>query len=90
MKEITYEEFEKMKSGLKTMSDVTNFAKRLIAPTLQSMLEAELDEHLGYPKNHPAGNLSGNNRNGYSSKTIRTGMGEAEIGRYPLSWTHSS
>jgi len=34
------------------------------------MLEAEMDEHLGYEKNSVAGNNSGNSRNGYGKKTI--------------------
>ena len=37
------------------------------------MLEAEMDEHLGYEKN------SGNSRNGYGKKTIISDYGECEI-----------
>ncbi len=71
-KTISYEEYnEKMKS-LKTLSDVTNFFKDLLAPTIQSMLEAEMDNHLGYLKNDPAGNMSGNSRNGYYDKKVKT------------------
>lgn len=35
----------------------------LVDPTLQKMLEAELEGHLGYPKNHSVGFNSGNSRN---------------------------
>jgi len=38
------------------------------------MLEAEMDEHLGYEKNSVAGNNSGNSRNGYGKKTIISDM----------------
>jgi putative transposase len=79
MKPITYEEYQKKVKNLKTISDVTNFAKELIAPTLQTMLEAEMVQHLGYPKHDPIGNLTGNNRNGYSKKTIRTSLGESNL-----------
>jgi len=79
VKTISPEEFQEKIKNLKTLSDVTNFAKELIAPTLQAMLEAEMQNHLGYPKNHSLGNNSGNSRNGYSKKTIKANLGEAEI-----------
>ena len=43
------------------------------------MLEAEMDEHLGYEKNSVLGNNSGNSRNGYGKKTITSDYGECEI-----------
>ena len=43
------------------------------------MLEAEMDEHLGYEKNSVAGNNSGNSRNGYGKKTIISDYGECEL-----------
>ena len=43
------------------------------------MLEAEMDEHLGYEKNSALGNNSGNSRNGYGKKTITSDYGECEI-----------
>lgn len=41
--------------------------------------EAEIDEHLGYTKHDNAGDNSGNNRNGYSKKTVKSRFGESEI-----------
>lgn len=72
---LSYEEFTERTKNLRTLSDVTSFLKNLIAPTIQTMLEAEMDLHLGYPKKHPAGNLSGNSRNGHSEKTVKTEVG---------------
>jgi putative transposase len=43
------------------------------------MLEAEMDEHLGYEKHDVTGNNSGNSRNGYNRKTIISDYGESEI-----------
>ena len=43
------------------------------------MLEAELDEHLGYEKHSVSGVHSGNSRNGYGSKTITSEYGESQI-----------
>ncbi len=37
--------------------------KKLIKSSLETMLESELTEHLGYEKYSPAGKNSGNNRN---------------------------
>jgi len=79
MKPLSYKEYQQKLKTLKTLGDVTEFAKDLVAPTLQTMLEAEMDKHLGYPKHHPAGNLTGNSRNGYSSKKLKTNFGEAAI-----------
>jgi len=76
---LSYEEYQAKVANLKTASDVTSFLKDLIAPTLQTILEAEMTEHLGYEKNNIAGNNSGNSRNGYSKKRLRTGHGPATL-----------
>jgi len=76
---LSYEEYQQKVKNLKTVSDVTNFAKELIAPTLQDMLDAELTNHLGYPKNHPSGHHTGNSRNGHYGKTLKTSFGEERI-----------
>ena len=36
--------------GIKDMNDVHNFVKMLTAETIQTALDAELDEELGYSK----------------------------------------
>ncbi len=59
--------------------DIQRKLKRLFAGTIEQMLEAEMDEHLGYEKNSVAGNNSGNSRNGYGRKTISSDYGECEI-----------
>ena len=63
----------------KSVEDVHNLLKNLFKGTLQEILEAEMSEHLGYYKHSVAENNTGNSRNGYSSKTLKTTMGEAEI-----------
>lgn len=73
------DEFKEKAKHLRTLSDVTAFAKELIAPTLQRMLEAELDEHLGYKKHEAAGRGTGNSRNGHSQKMLKTSFGPAEL-----------
>ncbi len=70
---------EMISRSCRTPADVTSKLKNLFAGTLQKMLEAEMDEHLGYEKNSVLGNNSGNSRNGYSKKTIKSEWGESEI-----------
>lgn len=62
-----------------TQEDITNAIKELFADTVETILRAEMDEHLGYDKHDISGNNSGNSRNGYNRKTISTQHGEAEI-----------
>jgi transposase-like protein len=62
-----------------SMQDIQNLLKNLFKGTIEEMLEAEMDEHLGYDKHSPQGDLSGNSRNGYNKKTIQTQMGKSEI-----------
>lgn len=78
-KHLSYEEYQAKVSNLKTASDVTNFVKELIAPTLQVILEAEMTEHLGYKRYEGKGKNSGNSRNGHSEKVLRTSFGYAPI-----------
>ena len=62
-----------------TTGDIQTKLKRLFAGTIEQMLEAEMDEHLGYEKNSVTGNNSGNSRNVYGKKTISSDYGECEI-----------
>ena len=62
-----------------TTGDIQQKLKKLFAGTIEQMLEAEMDEHLGYEKHSIAGNNSGNSRNGYGNKTIVSDYGECEI-----------
>jgi len=45
----------------------------------EQMLEAEMEEHLGYEKNSIADNNFGNSRNGYGKKIIISDHGACEI-----------
>lgn len=44
--------------------------RQLTSRFYSRVLEAEMDEHLGYKKNDNAGDNSGNSRNGYTSKKV--------------------
>lgn len=63
----------------RTVEDIHNKLKDLFKDSMQQILEAEMADHLGYDKHSPDGNNTGNSRNGYSKKTIRTKYGPTEI-----------
>lgn len=52
---------------------------RLTKTVLETALDAEMTEHLGYDKHDPAGRNSGNSRNGTRAKTVWTEIGPVEI-----------
>src|SRR5215469_12791859 len=53
--------------------------KRLTKSLLERAMHAELTNDLGYAKHDPAGNNSGNSRNGTSSKTVKGEFGEIVV-----------
>ena len=65
--------------GIKDMKDVHEFVKMLTAETIQAALDAELENELGYSKYDYKNKQTDNSRNGYSSKTVQSSMGEMEI-----------
>jgi putative transposase len=66
-------------SESRDMTDVQNLLKELFKDAVETMLEGEMDEHLGYEKHSAQGDGSGNSRNGYSQKTLKSEIGEATI-----------
>ena len=53
--------------------------KQLTKALLERALSAELTQHVGYEKHDPAGNNSGNSRNGSSTKKLKGDFGEIEL-----------
>jgi len=68
-----------LSSNIKTTEELEDLTRLLRKTTLESMLEGELEDHLGYPKHATKGHHSGNSRNGYSSKTLKGEHGEIAI-----------
>lgn len=62
----------------KNSKDFSSFMDELYKRGVESMLEGELEAHLGYPK-HEQNTGSDNSRNGYGKKKIKTKQGELEI-----------
>ena len=55
-------------------NDVQEMLKDLLGNTLQGMLEAEMDEKLGYSKYDYQNKETDDSRNGYSKKTVISSM----------------
>ena len=53
--------------------------KQLTKALLERALQAELTEHVGYEKHDPAGNNSGNSRNGTTKKSLKGDFGEIDL-----------
>lgn len=66
-------------NNLKSAQDVQNTLKELFADTLQEMLEAELDDSLGYEKNDTKNKVTTNRRNGHGKKKVRSEYGEIDL-----------
>lgn len=62
---------------IKTAADIEEALKDLLGGTIQEMIEAELDEHLGYEEYERSDNPD--YRNGTKSKKLRSSYGEIPI-----------
>ena len=61
------------------MSELYSALKDLMGDTIQEMLEAELDESLGYEKHEKTEEPKTNYRNGHKPKTLKSTMGELKV-----------
>ena len=65
-------------------TDIMNSMKELFSDVLQTVMEAELEDKLGYEKSERVSSndektVSKNYRNGYSKKTVKTQLGEVDV-----------
>jgi transposase-like protein len=65
--------------GIKDLNAVHNFVKMLTAETIQTALDAELDEERGYSKYDYKNKNTKNSRNGYSTILAQSSNGEMEL-----------
>lgn len=73
---------DQLLEGNKSPEDILGeegLLKQLTKRVAERALEAEMDHHLGYQKNDPAGNNTGNSRNGKGQKKVRSVHGEIEL-----------
>ena len=65
--------------NLKTPSELVSLNNELTRITIEAALNGEMDVHLGYSKHSSDGYNSGNSRNGYNRKTLKSEQGEMKI-----------
>lgn len=70
---------DELAKSIKSEKDLAALSKHLLKLTVERAMNVEMNEHLGYEKHSPDGKNNGNNRNGYSSKTLKGDFGEVEI-----------
>jgi transposase-like protein len=69
---------EWLKEGRKP-EDVNGLLKQITKSVVERAMQGEMTRHLGYTKHDPAGNKSGNSRNGVTRKTLKGDFGEVEV-----------
>ena len=66
-------------AGVSLLDGPGGLIGQLTARVIERALGAEMDDHLGYVKGDPAGNGTGNSRNGSYGKTLSTTSGRVRI-----------
>ena len=72
-------------SGVEGMEDIQQLFRETIAEFMESGLDAEMDEQLGYERYDVQGKETDDSRNGHSKKTLRTSFGDTTI-QIPRDW----
>lgn len=62
-----------------TAEDMQAALKDIFGPMFESMLQGEMDSHLGYESNNHGYKATSNRRNGYSHKTVKTTYGDIPV-----------
>jgi transposase-like protein len=70
---------DRAKAGGLKLTGEGGVLQQLTKRLLESALDGEITDHLGYDKHDPAGRGTGNSRNGTRSKTVLTDIGPVEV-----------
>jgi len=70
---------KELAKDVKSQDDLSDLSREFLKITVETALNSELDDHLGYPKHSPEGRGSGNSRHVHSPKTLKGDIGEVEI-----------
>lgn len=62
-----------------SLEDMDEALKEIFGPLFESMLQGELNNHLGYSSNSKESKSTTNRRNGYGNKSLKTTRGEIDI-----------
>ena len=64
---------------IKSTDDIKNTLTDLIGGTVETMMQAEFDEDLGYTKHDSENKMTDNSRNSASPKTLHSEYGKVKI-----------
>ena len=70
---------ERARAGGMKLSGPGGVLTGLTKTVLETALEAEMSDHLGFEKGDPAARGAGNQRNGHSEKTVQTELGPVRV-----------
>lgn len=62
-------------NGIKSLDDFNEFMKEISKEVLESLLDEEMTDHLGYEKHDQKTKQTDNSRNGYNSKDVKSSFG---------------
>ncbi len=65
-------------NDIQNIADAQSLMKDMFKDMVSLMLEAEMEETLGYPK-YGRNDAADNSRNGYNDKKVKTSLGEVEL-----------
>jgi putative transposase len=66
-------------NNIRNVEDIQSALKGLFGQTLEAMLDAEMDGHLGYQKHDDENKKTVNRRNGHGKKSVRSGYGDISL-----------
>lgn len=75
------EKLKKLLAGKKISSpkELQAFMRDMYKEVIETLLDGELTDHLGYPKHEQPAEPTGNSRNGKSKKTVNTNAGKVDL-----------
>ena len=65
--------------GVKSLDDFNAFMRDISKEVVETLLEGELTDHLGYEKHDQKAKATDNARNGFTSKTFKSKFGEIDL-----------
>jgi transposase-like protein len=77
--EVLLQDIDFSKLTTEQITGESGLLKQLTKRIVETAMNAEMRNHLGYDINNPEGNNSGNSRNGTSKKKILTELGDVDI-----------
>ena len=78
---IDREELKKLlkEKGAKSLDDFNAFMREVSKEVVETILDGELTDHLGFEKHDQKAKITDNTRNGYTPKTVKSKFGEIDL-----------